>query len=152
MQREAIVPRRITEARKRRQTLTESQADHLLTGHCLGPDLFPFRDDTERERLWRENRAELMQYIDRSEGPGYFAQNGLPWGTRPSGWWSYEAKAPRRRIRNTSMAEAIGRRMHKGIPALWTEYIDTAAEFEMEVKYLRRHGLLLPEEKTRITA
>ena len=150
MQREAIVPRRITEARKRRQTLTESQADHLLTGHCLGPDLFPFRDDTERERLWRENRSELMRYVGRSEGPGYFSQNGIALGTRPHAWWSYESPGPRRRSRTDSGAEALGRRMHKGIPALWTEYIDTEAEFESEAAFLQRHGLGTAEEVAKV--
>ena len=42
--------------------------------------------------------------------------------------------------------------MSKGIPSLWTKYLDTDAEFETEPDYLQRHNLLLPEEKVRTTA
>ena len=143
------MPRRLTEARKRRQELTEEQIDHLLSGWCLESG-FPFENEAERRQKWSQNRAYLMSFVGKDEAPGFYSQHGLKLGTRPAGWWSYEAKAPRRRIRNTAKAKAIGTKMHLGIPALWTEYIDTAAEFETEVKYLRRHGLGTAEEVAKV--
>ena len=128
----------------KRETLTEDQVDNLLSGWNLGPEAF--KDEQERRAAWFAHRDPLMGYIGKDAGPGFYSQHGLPWGTRPSGWWSYESPGPRRRIRNTSMAEALGRRMHKGIPASWTKYLDTDDEFESEITFLKRHGLLSAQE------
>ena len=89
-------------ARKRRsQTnrlapLTDDQTMHLLIGWCFnsvkyrGLD-FPFEDEEHRRQLWEHNRDFL---IDKDVG-NQWLYTRRP-GTRPAGWWDYEAPEPRR--------------------------------------------------------
>jgi hypothetical protein len=89
-------------------------------------------------------------------------------GTRPKLWWRYSAPEPRRRV------GGIGTPLHEcggawaelyeyGVPADWrtprqngylTHGVPISAEFppmfESEPHFLRRHGLLLPEERRRL--
>ena len=132
----------------KREALTESQVDNLLSGWNLGPEAF--KDEQERRAAWFAHRDPLMGYIGKDSAPGFFSQRGLPWGARPHGWWSYESPGPRRRIRTDSGADSLGNRMSKGIPSLWTKYLDTDAEFETEPEFLRRHNLLTAEEAAHV--
>src|SRR5688572_16614235 len=79
------------------RTFTEERRHFLLTGHdffdvSYGDPKHPevrkrMRDD------WRRHRAELM--AEHQLEPGF-----VP-GTRPWAWWEFEAKEPRRLLKNS---------------------------------------------------
>jgi hypothetical protein len=140
------LPKRIAKARQRKVELSEDQIDHLLSGYSLGPE-FPFKDEAERRKAWTAHRAELMQYIGRTSGPGFYAQNGIPWGHRPAGWWQFEAPGTRRRIRGDMSITSIGEeRSPSGTLRFWSEQVDDS-EFETQHQFLKRHGLLSDTEQ-----
>jgi hypothetical protein len=88
-------------------------------------------------------------------------------GTRPSVWWTVESPEPRRRLGGTGQPGS--RHMYHGVPASWSwplpaEYVgkfiggpppcdpNDPPTFESQATYLRRHGLLFPGERDRLTA
>ncbi len=94
-------------------------------------------------------------------------------GTRPSCWWRFDAREPRRRLGGTGTPAherlAYVRRLARGVPVDWImpadvetyaaigQPLDVPAvdpadppTFESEATYLRRLGLLLPGEAKRI--
>lgn len=155
------MPRRTRKAKVRRvnlDTLTEWQRYELMTGH----DFFNagFLDDEESRRAaWFTHRGELLDACEP--------------GTRPWGWWRYEASEMRRPI-----GKPMPKRIHyfpgAGAPAVevlipqgcdrehWIEstYFGTPQlqgggvpfEYEHETEYLRRLGLLSADEEKQVMA
>jgi hypothetical protein len=105
------------------------------------------RPGADRSVVWAAHRAEIMAgWIDARAG------------TRPAEWWCREAPEPRRRrLGGVGAAahevSAVALTLDFGIPRAWTA-IDPAdpPTFESQATYLRRHGLLTPEERARLTA
>jgi len=62
--------------------------------------------------------------------------------SRPWGWWRFSAPQPRRRVEPGRPYTHYRRAAAYGVPANCDP-----DEFEIEADYLRRMGLLLPEEK-----
>lgn len=133
--------------------------EHLLalqTGH----DYFhAFPTPEDRRTAWEDLRDEIMgEWIQKHPG------------TRPWGWWQFEAPEPRRRVdgkphpfknpeRETKVAawrevcpEVAAREAHKlfyGKPAVLIVPDDFAAAYEDELAYLRRLKLLTADERRR---
>jgi len=104
---------------EKRTPLSDGMRRYLLTGEYPGPETPPPRMDVftlldeQKGALWAEWGAELTREHVR-ERPG----------TRPWGWWAFDAPGPR---------DCVG------------------GAFESEPHYLRRHALLAPGERRRIT-
>jgi hypothetical protein len=99
------------------------------------------------EEVWAEHRdVVLTHYIKRH--PGH----------RPFGFWEFEVSEPRRRLGGTG--DPINyNALHHGVPMYWCVdrfdhgvplSDDDPPMFESEPRYLKRLGLLLPEERRRL--
>lgn len=111
--------------------LTPKQRYHLLCGFAFGPlgeEVFVSKD--HRRAAWESFRVDLLDYWTR-EPAEWRAQGNAPTfntaepggpGTRPAGWWDFDAPEPRR---------------------------DAGPDrrFEAEAAYLDRLGLLAPGER-----
>lgn len=150
--------RRRREIAWRGPEFSEDRREHLLLGFSLlGKGYGRDRGDLEAaEADWRAHRGELLAFWtqdpaawkrDNREG-FYTPAPGGP-GTRPWGWWVFDAPRgePRRRLDGTpTPPEAaaffgmwdIGDEAHGPL---------FAEEFESEAAYLARHHLLLPSER-----
>jgi hypothetical protein len=114
-------------------TLTQVQRDQLITGHDTFQDAF--HDDIETMRVaWAIHGREItVAYI--VERPG----------ARPWGWWRFDAPEPRRQL--DASVEGSGPADWFGCPRLYTSAVKIDEAFEMQLDYLRRHGLLTPSER-----
>jgi hypothetical protein len=102
--------------------------------------------------LWAQRRDEVLAYWVEAHA-----------GSRPSGWWRWEAPGPRQQV------GGIGRpwgfeQLTRGVPMIWNygPWRDMWASppppidpknpptFESEATFLDRHGLLLPGERDRL--
>jgi hypothetical protein len=82
---------------------------------------------------WRERGADIVErWVD--DHPG----------TRPSCWWLFDAPKPRRVVEGMELAPISDRSTLKWLYEPATQLI------ESEAAYLRRHGLLLPNEATQL--
>lgn len=85
-------------------------------------------------------------------------------GSRPSGWWRWDAPGPRQRCGGIGFPWSDV--LHLGVPAQWNygrqrglgpnppRAVDPAhpPTYESEATFLARHGLLSPSEKRRLRA
>jgi len=161
--------------RKRRGTkvragLTPAQIRYLWDG-LLDPGeevdkleaLLLRRDDEPCRRLWEENRDEVLA--------GWIA--GRP-GSRPTCWWLFDSPRqpagrypgfwfdghlpePRQQVGGAGQAPwdaglAYYPEFVCGLPAFWETYDqDNPPLFETQASYLKRHGMLTPGERRKLT-
>jgi hypothetical protein len=122
-------PRRVDETSERTRA-------HLLEGHdlvILDPDARAL-DDDELAEAWGHLRDELM-----SE---HVAAHP---GTRPYGWWAFDAPEPRRQL--TAGPEPLPERgMYFGKPRCYRG-VPPEGMYESETTYLARLGLLTEQER-----
>lgn len=95
------------------------------------------RTDAELREVWHEHRGSLLTAWLR-EKPG----------TRPAGWWMFDApREPRRRVGGvgTPLKDAP---LHFGIPSQFEDdyHFTNPPRYEAECDYLQRHNLLMAEE------
>src|SRR5262245_14128434 len=149
--------------RKMREELTDKMRERLLSGHLW---FMRASDDDEAvmRELWFQNREKLLRYWcqnpqewkrQNTDAPLGYPEPGGP-GSRPWGWWRFEAPPePRRRIggHGVSLREQPDcleweRELSFGMPRYWASYAQgDPPQFESEVDYLKRHGLLTEEEE-----
>ena len=133
------MPRIRRRPKARKYTITEAHLENLRSGHDFDGDT-PFQgpEAEYRREAWELCREALMT-------------EATP-GTRPAGWWDYEAPEPRRRLGGTG-TPIPGRGLHRGKPgAYFDDYSnEDPPRFESEEAYLARHGLLTPEETEELT-
>jgi hypothetical protein len=112
-------------------------------------------DEDAQRAFWEQHRNTVVQHhIKRFPG------------SRPRLWWRMDAPGPRRRVggigdtlascSNTVLVHIYGVPMHwvtgseryltGGVPIS----VASPPKFESETNYLRRHNLLLPEERSRL--
>ena len=159
--------------RRRRggEQLAANQRESLLTGldyPTLGRGFGDAEGETDREtdrktdrktdskrQAWERHRETLLGYWAGSttatpSTPGARGDLGKPRpggpGTRPWGWWQYDAPEPRRRI--TGQGEpAEGSPLAFGIPTRWRSIDpDDPPRYETERAYLERLDLLTPAD------
>lgn len=73
-------------------------------------------------------------------------------GSRPSAWWRWSARGPRLRLGGVGCPAASEARLDLGVPADWLD-IDPSdpPRFESQSTFLKRLGLLTPDEARRLT-
>jgi hypothetical protein len=93
---------------------------------------------SERE-MWTEYRDELLaEYV--SHFPGY----------RPPAWWRWDSPEPRLRLGGIGEVIKDGE-MHLGTPRNWASIDkENPPEYESQPQYLRRLGLFLQAEESRL--
>jgi len=142
--------------------LSENQILHLLNGHCWDSmegcqPGFPFRDEQHQRECWRKHR-DLLIGKDLDEATGRLVEREP--GTRPAGFWAYDAPEPLRILKNAEWWKVEAGhesewRCYWGMhPAThpaegWSEAGYPLAEYETEADYLERLGLWLPGERER---
>jgi hypothetical protein len=108
-------------------------------------DADAIRDDDDLKAAWFANRDRKM-WIDRSYGAGTVSGGHKP-GTRPACWWKFEALEGRRVVgRGGVLAVFVPDCSQRGD---WRGDDDSRfdeSDLEPEADYLRRLGLLTPEE------
>ena len=78
---------------------------------------------------------------------------GVQPGTRPYGWWAFEAPGPRDCPGLEAAADPTDWRLRFGAPYDEdTLASGTVLHLESQAHYLRRHGLLEPAERRRLRA
>lgn len=134
-------PRR--RARDRRSELDNPRTRmRLMEGHDFdffgGPELGEDELAAAWEELGEQYVAEWIAGYTCSD----FSHEPAP-GSRPWGWWRFEAPEPRRQI-DPDAPGAIG-------PPIWfgmaSAYSGGIPEYETSAAYLRRLNLLTPEER-----
>ena len=135
------MPRK-TRRKKRRNEYNEWHLHQLATGHCYIAGQ-AFDDDMEALKVaWDQLRERFME-VWKAE----FA------GTRPHAWWKFDA--PERRLRvdgnphpfDNPEREDTG--LYYGKPNILTCKDDFMAEYEGELEYLLRLGLIEADELKR---
>jgi hypothetical protein len=143
--------------RKLRPQLPMAAYRWLLAGQRSAWFFLTLTTDPDAQlAFWRAHEDEVVQHhIKRHPG------------TRPRLWWRYSAPQPRRRVGGlgTPLHECSNTVLHLeyGVPADWRvrgrndylgEGVPLSSEhpplYESEARYLRRLGLLLPEERRRL--
>jgi len=109
----------------------------------------------ELQDFWSANRDFIMGLIGKNikrQYPDYFFSSiAMPWGSRPWGWWQFEAPEPRRLLSGNPGFILKGEDYFFGLPRLYTSAADhTTLTFESQPEYLERLNLLLPGEKRKI--
>lgn len=131
--------------RKSEMGLTHAQVTRLINGvNILDCDKDCFPSGTDLRKVWKKNKQSIMalqgKLVDHNEifemqrGSIYFE-----YGTRPWGWWQFDAPEPLRLLRVEPPSQEP-----EGCP-VWAR-IPTEV-YESEVAYLERHGLLTKAEK-----
>ncbi len=151
--------RRRRRAKRRRTGYSETEIEQLLSGHdwsFAGPTFGSERNgtlDVEAMReAWHELRGELL--------PKWIAEHP---GTRPHGWWRFDASERRRRIDGPAhpfdnpARDALviqwghstrdAYRLWFGKPSSLIGLDDFGAVYETEVEFLERLGLLTNDER-----
>lgn len=145
---------------RRNSGTTEAAADALayLRGERSSCWWSLLSDDTVADlaRLWETVGADLVEEWARKRP-----------GTRPAGWWLYEAPGPRERLGGIGTTIAGIRDLPEdlalGMPQYWAMAVHVAyfgagvafdpadpPRFESQASFLRRHKLLLPGEAKRL--
>ena len=132
------MPRK-TRRKKRTNKYNEWHLHQLATGHCYIAGT-AFDDDMEAMQVaWEQLREPIME-VWKVE----FA------GTRPYAWWKFDAPEYRQRIdRNPhpfDNPEREDMQLYFGKPRMMIGKDDFMAEYEGELEYLLRLGLIEPEE------
>ena len=76
--------------------LTGPALEDLLHGYSFFDE--PFKNDRERRECWEKHRNFIMSLQDKPvQGEVFGLSNGIYFaiGTRPAGWWAYNASGPR---------------------------------------------------------
>lgn len=97
------------------------------------------RTDAELREVWRQHRESLLA--------AWIAEHP---GTRPAGWWLFDApREPRRRVGGvgTPLKDSP---LHFGMPSQFEDdyHFKDSPRYETERDYLKRHRLLMPEERS----
>jgi len=103
-------------------------------------------DDAEaeirnRRDAWEDLRGDLL--------PEFIAKNP---GQRPAAWWEFDAPERRRCVSGPHPHDAhdwgdCPKSLWYGKPRTWQSLECSQAEYESQVDYLARHGLLTPAER-----
>ena len=137
------MPRKV---RRRRRTnkCNEWHLHQLATGHCYVACI-AFDDDMEAMKEVREQLRERIMEVWKAE----FA------GTRPYAWWKFDAPEYRQRIDGMTHPfdnpEREDMQLYFGKPRMMIGKDDFMAEYEGELEYLLRLGLVEPDEVKRFT-
>ncbi len=128
--------------RRRPVTYTPRHIRELRTGRGDHfNDLFDGDLSSSRSKAWAEFRDEIL--------PEFIAKQP---GHRPHAWWQFDSPGRRERVdggvhpHDRPNYPEAAKKMSFGRPACFLTRDDAAAEYEEQENYLRRHGLLLPEE------
>lgn len=127
------MPVRHRKRKRKENELSEDMRFDLESGFTLFGDP-AFEDEDDRRKLWKTFRETIMGEWVR-ERPG----------SRPDGWWSFEASEPRRLL--SGRLEPLNDRLHQGTPAQFYPE-ETPIVYESETAYLDRLDLLSEEEKS----
>jgi hypothetical protein len=106
-----------------------------------------------QEALWQPYGADVLRWWVQAKP-----------GTRPSLWWKFRAPEARLRLGGSGEPDAL-RDMRCGVPTVWVRPVrgdyqggrelcydsDDPPLYESEPAFLRRHELLLPSERRRLT-
>jgi hypothetical protein len=137
------MPRKV---RRRRRTnkCNEWHLHQLATGHCYVAGI-AFDDDMEAmKEAWEHLRERIME-VWKVE----FA------GTRPYAWWQFEAVEYRQRVDGKphpfDNPEREDMQLYIGKPRMMIGKDDFMAEYEGELEYLLRLGLVEADEVKRFT-
>jgi hypothetical protein len=137
------MPRKV---RRRRRTnkCHEWHLHQLATGHCYVAGI-AFDDDMEAmKEAWEHLRERIME-VWKVE----FA------GTRPYAWWQFEAIEYRQRVDGKphpfDNPEREDMQLYMGKPRMMIGKDDFMAEYEGELEYLLRLGLVEADEVKRFT-
>lgn len=109
----------------------------------------------ESEKLWTANRDFLMGLIGKNikqKFPDYFFRGiAMPWGSRPWGWWQFEAPEPRKLLSGNPDHILEWSPTFFGKPHLVKSLeAHNFLIFETQPEYLERLNFLLPGEKRKI--
>lgn len=118
---------------------------------------------TEMRGIWQFLRPQILKEWIRSDPQR--SDNGGP-GTRPAGWWAFDAPERRRclngvhplddperqakvaeRVANTSQTEGDFNSLLRGLPSVFLVPADFTKAYETQYEYLVRLGLLLDGEE-----
>ena len=132
------MPRK-TRRKKRTNQYNEWHLHQLATGHCYIAGT-AFDDDMEALKVaWEQLRDRFME-VWKVE----FA------GTRPHAWWKFDAPERRQRIDGNphpfDQLEREDTGLYYGKPNMLICKDDFMAEYEGQLEYLLRLGLIEPEE------
>jgi hypothetical protein len=153
------MPRPPIPSRKLRPQLPRAAYRWLLAGTRSSWTYLTLRDEDAKREFWRAHEdAVVLHHIKRFPG------------SRPKMWWRLSAPEPRRRVDLYGIGSplhecsAVALNYEFGVPMHWRtarndryfrEGVPISAErppmFESEANYLRRLGLLLPGERSRLT-
>ena len=130
--------------RGRLEEIEDSPVEFLVTGSWRGEEdhwLDQFTvTEAEIAAAWRELGADLTAAWVRDHP-----------GSRPAGWWMFNAPEPRRRLGGTG--EPFEDAFERGLPEFWlTVDANDPPTFEAEPTYLARLGLLSASERRRLKA
>ena len=106
-------------------TLTQHQKDYLLDGCVFCGDSYPFESKTQERQIWKRFRKELIQQWIEQEGGG----------SRPYGFWAHGHE---KKLRVLGQAR---------YPLPNNDGWDVYDVLEDDFDWLKRHNLLLPDEK-----
>jgi hypothetical protein len=130
---------------------TERTCYRLWKGHDLWLWEGEHLSDADLAEAWRELGCLVTAFHVRAERGGLslpdhhaFNDHQPAPGSRPWGWWEYEAPEPRRPAQPAPVAAG---RLFYGLPRYGTSW-----DYESEESYLRRLELLTPEEEGAIAA
>ena len=154
-------PRKVVR-RTKATGLTEMEIQDLVTGYCFFDE--PFRNDEERRKCWKKNRAEILALQGKpieGEASGVY----FDFFTRPHAWWRFNAPVPRLFVKcsNDFCRYFSECPVPKNIPTetpdclisedvFRTECVSHnfrvyTPERETEKEFLKRNNLLTEEEK-----
>ena len=134
------MPRKIR--RRRTNKYNEWHLHQLATGHFYVVGI-SFDDDMEAmKEAWGQLRERIME-VWRVEYAG----------TRPHAWWQFDAPEHRQRVDGNphpfDQPEREDTRLYFGKPQMMFGKDDFMAEYEGELEYLLRLGLIEPDEVKR---
>jgi hypothetical protein len=150
------MPRRRWAVKARRELLGQAMRTYLEQGQLIAShrhlDDYAgvkfFTAESERKAAWHRHSGEILT-----------AWVAVYPGSRPWGWWRYDAPGPRTCVEgvdymDTNLPESISWRANFGRPTCPLDRPAGAATtrivFESEAAFLNRHGLLLPGEAMRL--
>jgi len=131
----------------------------LLTGYdwdYLCPDLGPhglagFESEADAREAWFAHRDELLaEWLEREPRRSGADTRGGP-GTRPWGWWRFEANVPRHVTAGGAARQPELRALGWGTEEAWRAFYGrpwgSYLDVESERAYLSRHRLFLEGEE-----
>lgn len=175
------MPRRIVSIRRRAEVggLLSEWVEFLFLGYRIAPQpAFPEPSEADAKKMWARHRGQLLRWWLHGIPADAFRRVHLGLdacnkphepGTRPWAWWKFDALGHRQLLAVEEMTGPVGKaRIVERAPTAedeaqaWSvghDWFGTPSgtcgglyQFEEEVEYLERHGLLTAAEKKALRA